>query len=154
MKLLILLLCLLTLAPAAYAEEEPTDETLEWAEKAGVDAKLLQGALNSSGYTAPEYLYTTGELVRPVLPPPPVSSVWLRIKQCETPNGGWNTNTGNGFYGGLQFDHSSWIAAGGGRYARDAHLATAAQQMEIADIWLRMTSWRSWPACSLRLGLR
>lgn len=154
MRLPILLAFLLALAPPAYAEEEPTTETIEWAEKAAVDAKLLQGALNSTGYSAPDYLYTTGELERPAPPPPPVSSVWLRVKQCETPNGGWNTNTGNGFYGGLQFDHGSWIAAGGGRYSNNAHTATAAQQMEIADVWLKMTSWKSWPACSLRLGLR
>src|SRR5919107_2910545 len=48
--------------------------------------------------------------------------VWDRLAQCES-GGNWSINTGNGFYGGLQFSRGTWRAFGGGRYASSAHLA-------------------------------
>ncbi|CAM3163009.1 Resuscitation-promoting factor Rpf2 precursor [Arthrobacter ulcerisalmonis] len=59
-------------------------------------------------------------------------AMWDKIAQCEA-TGNWSINTGNGYYGGLQFDIRTWIGAGGGAYAPNASLATKAQQIDIAN---------------------
>ncbi|MFP5367854.1 resuscitation-promoting factor [Pseudarthrobacter phenanthrenivorans] len=59
-------------------------------------------------------------------------AMWDKIAQCES-GGNWSINTGNGYYGGLQFDIQTWIGAGGGAYAPNASLATKAQQIDIAN---------------------
>ena len=60
------------------------------------------------------------------------SAMWDRIAQCES-GGNWSINTGNGYYGGLQFDSGTWLSAGGGKYAARADLASRAQQITIAN---------------------
>lgn len=80
-------------------------------------------------------------------------SVWDRLAQCES-SGNWHINTGNGFYGGLQFTKSTWLAFGGGQYAPRADLATREQQIAIAEKTLAVQGWGAWPACSSKLGLR
>jgi hypothetical protein len=57
---------------------------------------------------------------------------WYAIAQCES-NGDWHINTGNGYYGGLQFSHSTWIAYGGGAYAENAHLTSRENQIAVAS---------------------
>ena len=59
-------------------------------------------------------------------------AMWDKIAQCES-SGNWSINSGNGYYGGLQFDIRTWIGAGGGAYAPNASLATKAQQIDIAN---------------------
>lgn len=59
-------------------------------------------------------------------------AMWDKIAQCES-TGNWSINSGNGYYGGLQFDIQTWIGAGGGAYAPNASLATKAQQIDIAN---------------------
>jgi uncharacterized protein YabE (DUF348 family) len=59
-------------------------------------------------------------------------AMWDKIAQCES-SGNWSANTGNGYYGGLQFDIRTWLGAGGGTYAPNASLATKAQQIDIAN---------------------
>lgn len=59
-------------------------------------------------------------------------AMWDAIAQCEA-TGNWSINTGNGYYGGLQFDIGTWLGAGGGAYAPNASLATKAQQIDIAN---------------------
>ncbi len=59
-------------------------------------------------------------------------AMWDKIAQCES-TGRWNINTGNGYYGGLQFDVRTWLGSGGGAYAPNASLATKAQQIDIAN---------------------
>ncbi|WP_243400028.1 resuscitation-promoting factor [Arthrobacter glacialis] len=59
-------------------------------------------------------------------------AMWDAIAQCES-TGNWAINSGNGYYGGLQFDIGTWIGAGGGAYAPNASLATKAQQIDIAN---------------------
>lgn len=87
-------------------------------------------------------------------PAPALSRVeiWEAIRRCECPQG-WHCNTGNGYYGGLQFSAATWRQAGGARYAPFAHQATREQQIAIADAWQRKTSWHQWPTCARRLGL-
>jgi hypothetical protein len=58
--------------------------------------------------------------------------MWDKIAQCES-GGNWSTNTGNGYYGGLQFDVGTWLSSGGGAYAPNAAAATKAQQIAVAN---------------------
>lgn len=80
-------------------------------------------------------------------------STWERVAQCES-TGNWAINTGNGYYGGVQFDAQSWAAAGGLKYAPRADLATKQEQIMTAEVWLRKTGPQSWPVCGARAGLR
>lgn len=80
-------------------------------------------------------------------------SVWDRLAQCES-GGNWAINTGNGFYGGLQFTASTWRAYGGGAYAPLAHQATREQQIAIAQKVQASQGWGAWPACTRKLGIR
>lgn len=77
-------------------------------------------------------------------------SVWDRLAQCES-GGNWNTNTGNGFYGGLQFTQSSWSAAGGSGSPQNA---SRSEQIRVAQNLQRMQGWGAWPTCSRKVGLR
>ncbi|GGC73185.1 transglycosylase family protein [Hoyosella rhizosphaerae] len=79
-------------------------------------------------------------------------SDWDRLAQCEA-GGNWNINTGNGYYGGLQFSQSTWAGYGGTEFAPRADLATREQQIYVAEKTLRGQGWGAWPACSQRLGL-
>ncbi len=58
--------------------------------------------------------------------------MWDRIAQCES-GGRWNINTGNGYYGGLQFATASWLANGGADFAPRADLASRAEQITVAN---------------------
>ncbi|MER8044169.1 transglycosylase family protein [Streptomyces sp. NPDC094032] len=77
---------------------------------------------------------------------------WGCVAECES-GGRWAVNTGNGFYGGLQFQQPTWRDFGGLRYARRADLATRAQQITVAEDVLRVQGWGAWPVCSKRYGL-
>ncbi|MCZ7431613.1 LysM peptidoglycan-binding domain-containing protein [Streptomyces sp. WMMC1477] len=76
---------------------------------------------------------------------------WEKVAQCES-SGNWRINTGNGYYGGLQFAQSSWEAAGGLRYAPRADLATKEQQIAVAERLLEMQGPGAW-ACAEEGGL-
>jgi resuscitation-promoting factor RpfA len=77
---------------------------------------------------------------------------WDRLANCES-GGNWHINTGNGFYGGLQFTRSTWKGFGGGRYADRADHASRSEQIIIAEKVLDGQGWGAWPACSRKLGL-
>ncbi|MFF0183534.1 transglycosylase family protein [Streptomyces sp. NPDC005244] len=77
---------------------------------------------------------------------------WDRVAKCESGNN-WKINTGNGYYGGLQFSASTWRAYGGGAYASRADLATKAQQILVAEKVLAAQGPGAWPVCSVRAGL-
>jgi resuscitation-promoting factor RpfA len=79
-------------------------------------------------------------------------STWDALAQCES-GGNWSINTGNGYYGGLQFSASTWQAFGGGAHASRADLASRAQQIAVAENTLAAQGWGAWPACSAKLGL-
>ncbi len=74
-----------------------------------------------------------------------------RVAACES-GGNWATNTGNGFYGGLQFAQSTWAAYGGTAYAARADLASKAAQITVAERVLAGQGWAAWPVCSQRAG--
>ena len=60
------------------------------------------------------------------------ASMWDRIARCES-GGNWSINTGNGYYGGLQFDRGTWISNGGGKFGATANLASRTQQIAVAN---------------------
>ncbi|WP_193561267.1 resuscitation-promoting factor [Mycobacterium hodleri] len=86
---------------------------------------------------------------------PPVSqgATWDALSSCEA-GGNWAINTGNGFYGGVQFDQNTWERNGGVRYAQRADLATREEQIAIAEVTRARQGWGAWPVCSGRLGVR
>src|SRR5690606_1592921 len=77
---------------------------------------------------------------------------WDKAAAGESTND-WNSNTGNGYYGGLQFTQSTWEEYGGTRYAPRADLATKDQQIAIAEKVLDGQGPGAWPVCSVRAGL-
>jgi resuscitation-promoting factor RpfA len=77
---------------------------------------------------------------------------WDRLAACES-GGNWGINTGNGYYGGLQFSSQTWRAFGGGKYASSAHRASRSAQIAVAEKVLDAQGWGAWPACSRKLGL-
>ncbi|WP_354643717.1 transglycosylase family protein [Kitasatospora camelliae] len=79
-------------------------------------------------------------------------STWDRVAQCES-TGNWAIDSGNGFYGGLQFTSSTWAAYGGTQYAPQANLATKAQQISVAEKVLADQGPGAWPVCSVKAGL-
>lgn len=72
---------------------------------------------------------------------------WSAIAQCESGND-WSINTGNGYYGGLQFSESTWIAEGGQKYAAYPNEASESEQIAIAS----GMSLSNWPVCGARAG--
>jgi hypothetical protein len=79
--------------------------------------------------------------------------IWDMLAHCES-GGNWSANTGNGYYGGLQFHPGTWSGYGGEAYAPRADLATRKQQIAIATKVQQRQGWGAWPACSYKLGLR
>ncbi|MFF4469756.1 transglycosylase family protein [Streptomyces sp. NPDC001599] len=77
---------------------------------------------------------------------------WDKVAACESTDD-WDINTGNGYYGGLQFTQSTWEAFGGTRYAPRADLATKEQQIAVAEKVLDTQGPGAWPVCSERAGL-
>jgi uncharacterized protein YabE (DUF348 family) len=81
-------------------------------------------------------------------------SVWDRLAQCES-TGNWAINTGNGYYGGLQFDAGTWRAYGGNEYAALPHQASREEQIAVASrVRDDRGGFGAWPGCSRRLGLQ
>ncbi len=80
----------------------------------------------------------------------PSGSVWDRLAQCES-GGNWAINTGNGYYGGLQFSLQTWKSLGGAGYP---HENSREQQIAIGTKLQQRSGWGQWPACSAKLGLR
>ncbi|MGW7411911.1 LysM peptidoglycan-binding domain-containing protein [Streptomyces sp. NPDC054863] len=100
----------------------------------------------------------------PTVQPPPVERgfgpyrcaasewPWNCLAECES-GGDWKTNTGNDYYGGLQFEQPTWEEHGGLGYAPRADLATREQQIKVAEQVLTTQGWAAWPDCSKRYGL-
>ena len=74
------------------------------------------------------------------------------VAECESGRR-WDANTGNGYYGGLQFAQSTWKAFGGLKFAARADLASREEQITVAKKVLAAQGWDSWPVCSDRYRL-
>ncbi|MER6029404.1 transglycosylase family protein [Streptomyces sp. NPDC001851] len=79
------------------------------------------------------------------------ASEWDAVAQCES-GGNWSINTGNGYYGGLQFSASTWAAYGGTAYAPQANQASKAQQIAVAEKVLAAQGKGAWPVCGTGLS--
>lgn len=89
----------------------------------------------------------------PPPPPPPAlphDSVWRSLSHCES-GGNWQTDSGNGYYGGLQFSLPTWQSVGG---TGMPHEQPPDLQIEMARRLQARHGWDAWPACANRLGLR
>jgi len=79
------------------------------------------------------------------------ASEWDAVAQCES-GGNWSINTGNGYYGGLQFSASTWAAYGGTAYAATANLASKSEQIAIGEKVLAAQGKGAWPTCGTGLS--
>lgn len=129
----------------------------------GKDEKLkkrpLENYVSPSGQTdasnQPEEPAQTSWQPAPPAPAPAQSAsvtgnIWDRLAQCES-GGNWSINTGNGYYGGLQFTLSTWQSVGGSGYP---HQASRSEQIKRGQILQARSGWGQWPACTAMLGLR
>ncbi len=144
-------------ATSTETVREPAERRIAVGTKAPAPAPTRTAAPAPQRTSAPAPTRTASPAPRRTSAPSqasaPTSGVWQALAQCES-GGNWSINTGNGYYGGLQFSASSWAAAGGTRYAALPHLATPAQQIATAEVLRSNGGWGHWPACSSRLGLR
>jgi resuscitation-promoting factor RpfA len=76
------------------------------------------------------------------------ATVWDHLANCES-SGNWGANTGNGFYGGLQFTMSTWKAFGGQGAPQNA---SREQQISVAQRVQAAQGWNAWPVCSQKVG--
>ncbi|MFF9476523.1 transglycosylase family protein [Streptomyces roseolus] len=116
---------------------------------AAVEAAQGPGAGNAGAVPPPP---AAGPAGAPAYPCAEDQWPWGCVAECES-SGRWDANTGNGYYGGLQFWQPTWIDYGGLAYARRADLATRQQQITVAEDVLRVQGWGAWPVCSKRYGL-
>jgi resuscitation-promoting factor RpfA len=75
---------------------------------------------------------------------------WSGVAACES-GGNWSINTGNGYYGGLQFSQGTWAGYGGTQYAPRADQASPGQQIAVAERVLGGQGIGAWPVCGKRL---
>ena len=87
------------------------------------------------------------------VPPVENGDIWDALAKCES-TGNWHINSGNGFYGGIQFDQNTWERQGGLKYASRADLASREEQIAIASITQKAQGWGAWPSCTAKLGIR
>ncbi|KZO58458.1 transglycosylase family protein [Dietzia cinnamea] len=102
--------------------------------------RTLTGAMFAGGVAAAGV-----SLAAPAAHAAPASS-WDQVAQCES-GGNWQINTGNGYYGGLQFSAQTWSGYGGGEYAATADQATREQQIDIGERVLAGQGAGAWPNC-------
>lgn len=128
------------------------DVTFSVAEINGVETGRLPIA-NVVVTPAREAVVRVGAKPGTEVPPVGDGTIWDSLAGCEA-GGNWAINTGNGFFGGVQFDQGTWEANGGLRYAPRADLATREEQIAIADVTRQRQGWGAWPVCSGRVGAR
>jgi cell wall-associated NlpC family hydrolase len=120
-----------------------------------IDRKKIERAVRRSGaLLAPSAVLGTGVALAVDQGTADAASLstWDKVAACESGNN-WSINTGNGYFGGLQFTASTWAAYGGRTYAPQANQATKAQQIAVAEKVLASQGPGAWPVCSVRAGL-
>ncbi len=143
----------------AFFEALAADEQARWAALAEAELAARWAALAPPPAPAPAPTPAPAPAPAPEVgggaPAPEVASgsVWDALAQCES-SGNWAMNSGNGFFGGIQFMHQTWVNMGGRDYAEYPHEASREQQIEVAERLLAAYGWGQWPACSSKLGLR
>jgi hypothetical protein len=138
---------------AALTDSASVLDARRFGDQAGSDW-LAQGA--SVGARRTDRITASRELVAPAPPPsgpaiprvaPSGNADWYAIAACES-GGRWNLNSGNGFWGGLQFLPSTWFAYGGGAFDGVGPFPySAAQQIAVAERVLAGQGPGAWPNC-------
>lgn len=113
-------------------------------------ARPIPGAVQSAVVAKPKKVAPAKPKAKAVVAKPAPGDVWDKLAQCES-GGNWSINTGNGYYGGLQFNLGTWQRYGG---VGSPAAASREQQIAIAQKVLATQGWGAWPACSAKLGLR
>jgi LysM repeat protein len=114
------------------------------------DEVLVTRALPTPVITAPTVRTAVSSAQPNTAPAVASGSVWDQLARCES-GGNWSINTGNGYYGGLQFSLSTWRAVGGSGLPSEN---SREEQIARAEILLARSGWGQWPACTTKLGLR
>jgi uncharacterized protein YabE (DUF348 family) len=117
-----------------------------------VDGKVVKRVLVGREVTTPPVtkIVKVGTKERPASKLANNGLNWDALAQCES-GGNWHINTGNGFYGGVQFDYGTWLSNGGGQYAPRADLATREEQIAIATKLYNARGSSPWPVCGAYL---
>ncbi|MFM9367953.1 transglycosylase family protein [Streptomyces sp. Da 82-17] len=124
---------LLSCAPVSATAAEPPPT---------VDEKPREGAAGAPGAAS-----GSAKALKKPRKCGPGKSPWTCLAECES-SGRWDANTGNGFYGGLQFYQPTWKEHGGLKYAPRADLATREEQVKVAEKVLVSQGPKAWPVCS------
>jgi hypothetical protein len=154
-------------AEAAWeAAEAAQTEAVQLAAGLRIERDVVQAQLDSARNTLVA-LQSRLAAVQPEAPPPPASPPaggsgsgveaptpsahdWDAVAQCES-GGNWSINTGNGYYGGLQFSPDTWAGFGGTPYAPRADLASKGEQITVAERVLAVQGPGAWPTCGRNL---
>lgn len=128
-------------APAAEAVEQVVTEPMPTPAAAPMEATLHAIPTPKPVVAAPPRVVTYDG-----------DTVWDALAKCES-GGNWAINTGNGYYGGLQFSYDTWHGYGGGEFAEYPHDATREQQILVAERLHAARGFQPWPACRIKLGL-
>ena len=119
---------------------------------------LVRGSLPAPAAVAMEPTLVALATPAPAAPAPRPAvtfdgdTVWDALAKCES-GGNWAINTGNGYYGGLQFSLGTWQGYGGSAYAAYPHEATREEQIAVAERLRAARGYQPWPACRIKLGL-
>jgi hypothetical protein len=120
------------------------------------EAAALRGIVLPTTTTIPPTTTTTAAPTTTVAPAPTRKgdpgdpATWDRLAQCES-GGNWSINSGNGYYGGLQFSATTWRSVGGTGYP---HQHSRETQIEMGKRLQARAGWSQWPSCTRRLGYR
>ena len=128
-------------APAAETAEEVVAGPIPTPGEAPMEATLHAAATPPPVVAAPHRVMTYDG-----------DTVWDDLARCES-GGNWAINSGNGYYGGLQFSYDTWHGYGGGDFAEYPHEATREEQIIVAERLHAARGFQPWPACRMKLGL-
>jgi hypothetical protein len=134
-----------TLAPTATTEAPTTSEAPATSETYQVQAVQAPVVTNPPTTAPPPAPPAT---TAPTYGDPSDPATWERMAQCES-GGNWSMNTGNGYYGGLQFSLATWRNVGGAGYP---HQASKAEQIKRGQVLQAQAGWGQWPHCARQLG--
>lgn len=125
------------------------DEKAEIAHRDMPQTSAVAQEVQTEAAAAPTTASAAASQVASTAPAVADGSVWDQLAACES-GGNWAINTGNGFYGGLQFTLGSWQAVGGSGYPNQA---SREEQIMRGQMLQARSGWGNWPACSAKLGL-
>lgn len=146
--------CLATMGAIALAEPHPLQPQPDMAESNVPKATLQTSPTPPTAKAVPRTSRPSSALAP--RPAPLIEAAsrrlhnWNAVAACES-GGDWSVNTGNGFYGGLQFTLPTWLTYGGGRYARRPDLASRNAQIAVAERVMAGQGRAAWPVCGRHL---